>query len=116
MVAQIKALANAVTQLAAMKENANPNASGGSGGSDCESQCQQMKKVWNMGCYCHSHCFHPIGANHDGMTCKWQKGEHKIEATWNNRLGGCMYWPTAKGVAIKQQCHPTWKGKSAPTS
>ncbi len=116
MAAQIKALTNAVAQLAATKENTNPNASGGHGGGNRESRCQQMKKVRNMGCYCHSHGFHPIGANHDSMTCKWQKGEHKTEATWNNWLSGCMYWPNAKGVAIEQQDHPTWKGKSAPTS
>jgi hypothetical protein len=116
MAVQIKALTNAVAQLAATKENANLNTSGGSGGSDRESRRQQMKQVWNMGCYCHSHGFHPIGTNHDSILCKCQKGEHKTEATWNNWLGGCMHWPTAKGVAIEQQCHPTWKGKSALTS
>ncbi len=57
MAAQIKALTNAVAQLAAMKENANPNAGGGAGGDDHKSRCQQMKKVRNMGCYCHSHGF-----------------------------------------------------------
>jgi hypothetical protein len=116
MAAKIKALTNAVAQLAVTKENANPNTGRGAGGSDHESRRQQMKKVRNMGCYCHSHGLHPIGANHDSMMCKWQKGEHKTEAMWNNWLGSCMYWPTANGVAIEQQCHPTWKGKSAPTS
>jgi hypothetical protein len=38
MVAQLKALTAAVTQLAAMKENANPNATRGNEGGDCESQ------------------------------------------------------------------------------
>jgi hypothetical protein len=116
MAAQIKALTNAVAQLAATKENANPNAGGGYGGGDRESQCQYMKKVQNMEGYCHSYGFHPIGANHDSMTCKWQKGEQKTKAMWNNWLGGYMYWPTVKRVTIKQQDHPTWKGKSAPTS
>jgi hypothetical protein len=73
MVVQIKALTNVVAQLAGMKENANPYAGGGYGGGDRKSRCQQMKKVWNMGCYCHSHGFHSIGANHDSMMCKWQK-------------------------------------------
>ncbi len=27
-----------------------------------------------------------------------------------------MFWPTATRVAIKQQDHPTWKGKLAPTN
>ncbi len=44
-----------------------------------------------------------------------KKAEHNTEATWENHLEGDMYWPTAKRVAIKQQEHPTWKGKSAPT-
>jgi hypothetical protein len=91
MAAQIKALTNAVAQLAATKENANLNAGGGNGGGNRKSRCQQRKKVWNMGCYCHSNGFHPIGANHDNMTCKWQKGNHKTKATWNNWLGCCMY-------------------------
>jgi hypothetical protein len=116
MAVQIKALTNAVAQLAVTKENASPNAGRGAGGGNCKSRCQLMKKVRNMGCYCHSHGFHPIGANHDSMTCKWQKGEHKTKATWNNWLSGCMYWPTAKGITIEQQCHPTWKSKSATTS
>jgi hypothetical protein len=117
MVAQIKALTNAVPQLAATKENANPNAGGGYRGSNRKSRHQQMKKVRNMGGYCHSHGFHPIGADHDSMMCRWKKREHKTKATWNNHLGGYMYWPTAKRVAIKQQDHPpTWNGKLAPTS
>ncbi len=70
MAAQIKALTNAVAQLAVTKENTNQNAGKGYGGGDRESQCQQMKKVRNMGCYRHSHGFHPIGANHDSMLCK----------------------------------------------
>ncbi len=74
MAAQIKALTNAVVQLAVTKENANPNAGGGAGSSDRESRRQQIRKVQNMGCYCHSHGFHPIGSNHDSMACKWQKG------------------------------------------
>jgi hypothetical protein len=45
MAVQIKALTNAVTQLAATKENANPNAGGGYGGGNRKSQHQQMKKV-----------------------------------------------------------------------
>ncbi len=68
MVAQIKVLTAAVTvtQLVAMKENANPNATRGNGGSDRESRRP--------------------------------------------------HWPTATRVAIKQQDHPTGKGKLAPTN
>ena len=42
------------------------------------------------------------------------KIEHKTEATWGNRLGGNMFWLSAKRVAVEQQDHPTWKGKAAP--
>ncbi len=38
MVVQIKALTAAVTQLAAMKDNANPNATRGNGGGDRKSR------------------------------------------------------------------------------
>jgi hypothetical protein len=77
-----------------------------------------MKKIRNMGAYCSLHGFHPVGANHDIVTCRneWRKPKHNIAATWTNCLGGNTYWPSPKGVAIKQQDHPIWKGKSAPTN
>jgi hypothetical protein len=84
MAAQIKALTAAVTQLVAMKENSNPNATRGNGGSAHKSRRLQMKKLRNMGGYCSSHGFHPVGAGHNITTCRWQKGEHNTEATWNN--------------------------------
>jgi hypothetical protein len=40
----------------------------------------------------------------------------QFAAMWNNRLGGNMFWPTVTRVTIKQQDHPTWKGKLAPTN
>jgi hypothetical protein len=98
MAVQIKALTNAVTQLAATEENANPNAGGGYGGGNCKSRHQQIKKVWNMGCYCHSHGFHPIGANHDSMTCKWQKGENKTKATCNIGSAAACIGPPRRGL------------------
>jgi len=75
-----------------------------------------MTKLRNMGAYCHTHGFHPVGVDHDSANCGWKHGEHKTKATWGNRLGGDMFWPSAKRVAIEQQDHPTWKGKSAPTA
>jgi hypothetical protein len=111
MAAQIKALTEAFTQLAATKENANPNATKGNGDGDRESRRPQKKKR-NMGEYCSSHGFHPVGADHNSK----QKEGHNTEATWNNRLGGSMFWPNATRVAIKQQDHPTWKGKLAPNN
>ncbi len=91
MAAQIKALTAAVTQLAATKENSNPNATRGNGGGNRESRQPQMKKLRNMGGYCSSHGFHPVGAGHNRTTCRWQKGEYNTEATWNNQLEGNMY-------------------------
>ena len=116
MAAQIKALTEAVAKLTDTKENKDPNAGGGGekkGGR--MSRCPQETKLRNMGAYCHSHGFHPVGADHNSTTCSYKKPEHRNEATWGNRLGGNMYWPTAKRVAIEQQEHPTWKGKAAPT-
>jgi hypothetical protein len=116
MAAQIKALTEAFTQLAATKENTNLNATRGNGGGDRKIQQPQRKKLRNMGEYCSSHGFHPVGAGHNSTTCRWQKEGHNTEATWNNQLRGNMFWPTAMRVAIKQQDHPTWKGKLAPTN
>jgi hypothetical protein len=113
---QIKALTEAFTQLAAMKENANTNATRGNGGGNRKIRQPQRKKLWNMGEYCSSHGFHPVSASHNSTTCRWQKEGHNTEATWNNQLGGNMFWPTATRVAIKQQDHPTWKGKLPPTN
>ncbi len=117
MAAQIKALIDAVTKLAAAKENKVPNA-GGTGGKNghYESRRPQMTKLWNMGAYCSSHGFHPVGVDHDSANCGWRKSEHKSEATWGNRLGGSTFWPSAKRVAVVQHDHPTWKGKAAPTT
>ena len=108
MEAQIKALTDAVAKLVTAKENIEPNAGGGSGKKgERESRRPQATKLRNMGAYCHSHGFHPVGADHNSATCSWKKAEHKTEATWGNYLGGDMYWPLAKRVAIKQQEHPT---------
>ena len=99
--------------------NLDPNSGASAGSSsNCVSREPKMKKIRNMGTYCSLHGFHPVGTNHDSVTCRneWRKPEHNIAATWTNRLGGDTYWPSAKQVAIKQQDHPTWKGKSAPTN
>jgi hypothetical protein len=96
-------------------ENINPNKED-HGGSKQNSRRPQMKKLRNMGAYCSLHGFHPLGCNHNSTTCNWKKPEHKTEATWSTRLGGDMYWPTAKWVAVKQQSHPLWKQMTAPTN
>jgi len=115
MAVQIKALTDAVAKLVDAKENKDPNTGGGEGKNrDCKSRRLQMTKLRNMGAYCHSHGFHPVGADHDSVNCSWKKSEHKTKATWGNCLDGDMFWPSSKRVAIEQQDHPTWKGKVAP--
>jgi hypothetical protein len=113
MEGEIKKLTATIAAMAAkMTNNKNwdPN-SGTSGGSssNCMSRQPQMKKIRNMGAYCSLHGFHPVGANHNSITCRneWGKPTHNIAATWTNRLGGKTFWPSAKQVAIEQQDHPT---------
>ena len=117
MAAQIKALTDAVAKLAAASENKVPNAVGTEGKKGHhDNRRPQQTPLRNMGAYCSSHGFHPVGVNHDSATCSWRKPEHKSEATWGNRLGGSTFWPAAKNVAVVQHDHPTWKWKAAPTT
>jgi hypothetical protein len=117
MAAQIKALTDAVAKLAAASENKVPNAVGTEGKKGHhDNRRPQQTPLRNMGAYCSSHGFHPVGVNHNSATCKRKRPEHKSEATWGNRLGGSTSWPTATRVAVVQHNHPTWKGKAAPTT
>jgi hypothetical protein len=122
MEGKIKKLTATITAMAAKmtnNKNLDSNSSASAGGSsNCMSRQPQMKNIRNMGAYCSLHGFHPVGANHNSITCRyeWRKLEHNIAATWTNRLGGNTYLLSAKRVAIKQQDHPTWNGKSAPTN
>jgi hypothetical protein len=120
MEAKIKKLTATIAAMA-MKMTNNENrdhnrGANGGGGSNCVSRRPQMTKMRNMGAYCSSHGFHPVGAHHNSANCSWKKPKHNIAATWINHLGGNTFWPHARRVAIKQQDHPTWKGKSAPTN
>jgi hypothetical protein len=117
MEAEIKKLTTTIALMTSKfnGENINPNKED-HGGSKQNSRCPQMKKRRNMGAYCSLHGFHPVRLNHNSTTCNWKKPEHKMEATWSNRLGGEMYWPTANWVAFKQQSHPSCKGMTAPTN
>jgi hypothetical protein len=122
MESKIKKRTATITAMVAKmtnNENQDPNSGASEGGSSyCESRQLQMKKICNMGAYCSLHEFHPVGVNHNSLTCRneWRKPKHNIAATWTNRLGGNTFWPSAKRVAIEQQDHPTCKGKSSPTN
>lgn len=113
---EIRTLTATIAQLIANttknNENANPNTTTGSNAT----RRPQMKKTRNMGAYCHSHGFHPVGDDHTSVICGWKKEGHKSEATWTNRLNGNTNWPTFKAVALSQHDHPAWKNKSAPTN
>jgi len=113
MEAEIKKLTATIASMATKinGKNINPN-SGVSEGS----QGRPCKKLRNMGAYCSSHGFHPVGIKHDSVTCIYKKPELKSEASCCNRLRGEMYWHNAKRVAVEQQEHPSWKGKEAPTN
>ena len=41
-----------------------------------------MTKLRNMGSYCSTHGFHPVGATHDSATCQYKKKDaHNDAAT-----------------------------------
>ncbi len=109
MEAESKKLINGNSNQNPNGKNINPNSGAGEG-----RQGHSFKKLQNMGVYCSSHGFHPVGIKHDSVTCIYKKPEHKSKATWCNRLGGNMYWPNDKRVAVEQQEHPSWKGKGLP--
>jgi len=116
MYTQIKQLTVTITKLASWiqqkMENNDPDKYCGRHG---DRIVEQMTKLRNMGGYCSTHGFHPVGLTHNSPTCQFKKkDEHNDAATWNNRLTGNTYWPKAIRVAIEQQNHPTWKGKDKP--
>jgi hypothetical protein len=107
MEAEIKKLTATIASIATkINGNSNPNSNGENinpnSGASKGSQGRPFKKLRNMGAYCSSHGFHSVGIKHDSVTCIYKKPEHKSEATWCNRLGGEMYWPNAKCVAVEQ--------------
>ena len=69
-------------------------------------------KQRNMGVYCHSCGFHPVGEKHTSATCGWKKPNHDDNATWTKRgTGGSTTWPTR--VREDQKTHESYAGKSA---
>jgi hypothetical protein len=118
MAAQLKLLSDTVALLAKnakpSDENRDPNTRGRSRGAR-GGQSQQMTKPRNMGAYCWTHGFHPVGVTHDSKTCEFKKDGHRDDATYSNRYEGNTYWPVAMRVAVDQQNHAAWKNKSKPT-
>jgi hypothetical protein len=119
MSAQLKILANTVAILAKSikpnNENRNPNIRSHSQGQQ-GSSTEQLTKLCNMGGYCHTHGYHPLGKKHDSKTCSQvQERDHRNDATFNNCLNGNVYCPAAICVAVEQQNHSAWKDKSKPS-
>ena len=108
MEAQISKLTETMTVLAAAmnKENQPPN----------NNNKQWVPKTRNMGGYCHSFGFHPVGLGHTSKTCKWKKKGHKDNTPWSNWMEGHIGWPKAYKVTAEKQEHEKWKGQSAPTN
>ena len=113
MMTMEKMMEKMMTQMAA-----NPNATIAT--TDNEKDGGKNKKfrcTRNMGGYCHSCGFHPVGPKHNSETCNRKKEGHVATATWTNRgANGCMDWPIAAKVKPSQQDHTSYKGKSAPTN
>ena len=71
MAAQIKQLTASIAKLASRgqqnTENDDPNKNRGCRG---DRIVEQMTKLRNMGRYCSTHGFHPVGPTHDSVTCQ----------------------------------------------
>ena len=89
-----------------------PNSDNKEGG-----KIKTFKYPRNMGGYCYSCGFHPVGPKHDSETCTRKIDGHVAMATWTKwGEGGCMDWPVTAKVKPSQQEHISFKGKSAPTN
>jgi hypothetical protein len=95
-----------------------PAATGPASGDDKDGvKTKTFKYPRNMGGYCDSCGFHPVGPKHNSETCNRKREGHVATVTWTNRSeNGCMEWPVAAKVKPSQQEHTAYKGKSAPTN
>ncbi len=83
LTAIIAAMASRMTN----NKNLDPDSGTSAGGSSNRMSRQpQMKKICDMGTYCSLYGFHPVGTNHDSITCRneWRKPKHNIASTWTN--------------------------------
>ena len=108
-------MATLVTQLAAApgKSKDDDKAKG--------DEDNKSKRKWkfsrNMGEYCHSCGYHPIGVKHTSKTCIKKAEGHDDDATWTNHgPKGSSEWPVEKKVTDKDKEHATYKNKAAPSN
>lgn len=101
--------------LGANKENEGANTGAGDGAQ--QGKGKPWRSMRNMGAYCHSCGYHPIGTKHTSETCTRKKDGHDGTATFSNRgTGGSDYWPGITKVKTEQLDHEAYKGKSKPTN
>jgi hypothetical protein len=79
---------------------------------DDDKSDKKWKYNRNMGGYCHSCGYHPIGRTHTSKTCGKKSEEHNDDATWTNHgPKGSKSWPNAKKVTNKDKEHASYKNK-----
>ena len=75
------------------------------------------QRYQNMGRYCYSCKFHPVGKEHTSTNCGWKRKDHDDNATWTNRgANGSTFWPSTWRVREDEKTHASYAGKSAPTN
>ena len=99
--------------------NNNSNGSGNNNGNGKKPRVPYdptapYEKYRNMGGYCFTCGFHPVGTTHTSETCGYKRKDHVDSATWTNRGAGSKLWPTK--VREDQKTHASYAGKSAPTN
>ena len=116
--AQISKLTETMTVLAASMNKENVQPGNDKNNKDKDWKQKVVPRTRNMGGYCYSCGFHPIGLGHSSKTCnsEHKRRDHKSEATWNDRMGGNTNWPKAFRVTPEQQEHAKWKGQEPPTN
>jgi hypothetical protein len=70
MAAQIKQLTAAIVKLLTINKSNNKNAN--LNRNRGHRTVEQMTKLRNMGAYCHTRGFHPVGPTHNSVTCKYK--------------------------------------------
>ena len=63
----------------------------------------RVPKKRNMGGYCHTHGFDPVGVDHNSQTCHKKRRNHKDEATAQNTMGGYLKQPKKEEIHPDQQ-------------
>ena len=108
-------MATLVTQLAAApgpsKDEDKPK------GEDDKNNKHKLKYSRDMGNYCHSCGYHPIGVKHTSKTCIKKTEGHDDNATWTNHgPKGSNEWPSKKKVTDKDKENASYKNKAAPAN